>query len=252
MATFQIDTLKDIGAEEERGVIKKLMRSGLVTGLTDTTAPAWVATVLSLSAVPEYEDEITVNGDTLMVTDRSVSLGQVKGTAVVTITYENVLEEDTDPNEPTINYSGGASVQQIKVSKLPDDTPVQVTYGSDTQNGEIDVDETQITLRATLLDNTTTPGAVIKSWANKVNSDTWQGGAAGEWRVTSCSFELVSEDEQSWRFEFEFQFKEGGWQPYVTHWDATNNRPTTGVTVGDGIAQLTYYGTKAFGGTFPT
>ena len=136
-AEVNLDTLRDIGAEEKGGVIFNLTRSVLVTGL-DPTAAGGASTVIreALDAIGLAYGSLTAgpggNNDlNLLLVRRTIKLTDLAA-AEVTLGYEHVAETDLqnlrDPANGRRLFKLAPSLEQTETAVDYNGAPIWVSY----------------------------------------------------------------------------------------------------------------------------
>lgn len=260
--------IADIGSEEVNGLVVSLKRQGFVQGLTSTTPNGYAAEIYGSGAVPSSGSSVTVNGSVLYLTKRSFVIGskEGKGDATVNLLYERRDTAAAEGGTPKLR--GGSTLKQIETAKNSDGTDIVVTHDwpSDTTaqyaNGETKADTTETrggtiavmvpmsTISGSYVQQTASPGAITKAYIGKLNSTTWQGGAARTWMCTSFTFELVDDtlSPPLYRFDFTFEYDDQTWDndTTVVFIDEDTGSPVTPLVDGESIVTVPYYDTANF------
>jgi len=97
------------------------------------------------------------------------------------------------------------------------------------------------------------PDLLARSWAGYTNSDIWAGEPPGAWLCSSVTWEPAdsSTSPVTYQFEFAFELKFGGWQPWVWYTNPNTGRPPYNVVDGVGVKQITWYPSRTFWEFFP-
>lgn len=235
--TVTLDILQgSISVSESAGIITSAKRTALVSGNWSSLSAA-AGDILSDANLPAVGHKITINGQDLHLEDRDVRLID-GGDAEVELAYKR---RDTPE---TMQYRIGTSVEQVTTQLDREGNPITVTHNGVTQGGEISADDSLTVLEAEFVTQSATPGTVVATWGNKVNSTAWMGGAPGEWRVTHASAELVdstTSPHPEYRFRFQFTHRAGGWQPAVAFVDPETGNPPPGLVAGTGYKTVNHY-----------
>jgi hypothetical protein len=115
------------------------------------------------------------------------------------------------------------------------------------QGGEITIPFPQSNFSVTGLVATDEPHILAKSICPSINSEIWQGDPVFTWLCTEASWELNDGDPGPnivvpslpiYRFKFEFQYNEDGWDPTVVFLDQRTGRPPHDVVWASEIAAI--------------
>lgn len=273
MATAIVDHIEDMSAEEDAGRIVSLTRMAFVHGLTGTGAGDKVEQMLAATNMPASGSTYTIGTNTLILRKRSPKMSGDPGIGNVTLHYER---EDaigggagSPPAAGSVIFSGGTSSVQITTEKMPDGSAlptVEHTWPAatststaeeaaragkkQTQGGELSVSDAQSTLSCKLIVATNSPGAITETFANKLNSTTWQGAGPRKWRCDSATFDSVDlvSNPQKWEMTFNWQKHNQGWDKstYIAFIDPTTSRVPPGLVDGVGIKAVDWFGEVDF------
>ncbi len=253
MAQVQLDNLKTVSFERERGRLTSLTRTGQITGFDDfaTTITALAEQSIEADGLPEYGSALAIGDDTLFLVSESYSLaGGDKAAVNVTLTYSNDDEEagdDLEPSEPSFS----TSLEQIETELDQNDAQITVSYDNKTQGGKISVLSPQAELRLAKVFYTNSPGAIALAWVGKTNSTTWNGGTSGLWLCTGVDGSVFNAAEGSWELTFTFQYKPDGWQPQVFYVDPASGEIPSDLVADTGYKTINWYTGKNFHSEFP-
>lgn len=254
MAVARVENLSSgSGLTEEGGLILELRRTAIVSSIAASTNPGTLMNdILTAAGMPAVGQTVTIGSQSVVLEDRSIQMKSNRE-AEVTLVYRR---QETD----TPTYRGGTTLEQITTELDANGNQITVTGpNSIVQGGEINVGQPQATLIADVVAATNTPGAISSQWAGFVNSDSWNGGAPGQWLCEDVSFEPVdmSASPKKWRFNFVFRRKrrsiddtEPAHQPQVIYIDPETNRPPPELVEDVGYKTVTWYPSRNFGDTF--
>jgi hypothetical protein len=269
MATAQLDTLVDIAVIVDKGMVRSLTRSVLITGLTATDGVTMAEQMLSASGLPAAGGAISVKGHLLYLENIEAKLieGELtKATAVLSYARRDVSSSSAAGGGVTPTLRGGTALKQVTTAKDRQGNQIIVehTWPADddddhknktqTQGGEISVLVPMSTVYGEFIEANASPGVITKAWAGHVNEDTWLGGAPRTWMCTSAKFELAdfNTSPRTYRFAFEFEYDDQGWDNDTTavFVDPRTGKPAADLVEGAGIKKIQYYPARNFGNTF--
>ena len=155
---------------------------------------------------------------------------------------------------------GGGSITQIPTTKDKDGNPIEVSYGSDVQRVELNVNEPQSSFTREIVlemqehpekdyEWMKDPEAVRRYWINTVNDDTWRDDAAKTLLISRVEYELVNMLTKAYKFTFEIERREDGWKYTAAYKDSNGNTPSD-VVEGTGIKDYWWHFERDFSRLF--
>lgn len=238
-----IDLNETITITERAGIIREVKRKAIKTG-TWGTIPAAVTAIAGDAGIPVVGNPLTMEGQTVYLEDRDIT---IKSRSIIEIemTYRRQEEDE-------FTFRGSTSLQQITTQFALNGDQITVSHNGVTQGGSVDVLAPGSTLELEFVTASASPGSVSTDWTGKVNSDTWQGGAAGTWICMNVTFDPVdlTAATPKYRFTFSFEYREDGWDPTVVFIDPETGEPPDGLVDGTGVKTVVSYATKDFNTPF--
>ena len=241
--TLVSDLRESITISERAGIIREVKRKAIKAG-SWTTIPGAFTVVAADTNIPVVGDTLTLDGQTLYLEDRDFTIKDGKFIEIEMTYRRQEVDEFT--------FRGSTALQQITTQFDSGGNQISVSHNGVTQGGSVDVLAPGSTLELEFVTASASPGSVSTDWTGKVNSATWQGGAAGTWICTSVNFEPVDQVAATpkYRFNFTFEYRDDGWDPSVVFIDPETGEPPDGLVDGTGVKTVTYYATKDFNTPF--
>ena len=271
--SITVDSVFDLGAEEEDGLILSYRRQIRLTGLTSNAPDNYVNEIYASAEIPADGSTIVVKGQTLYLRGRSVDVGDdvPLGGAIVNLTYRRSEGSTTETGEtPTIEVRG--SLRQVERSKDENGDPYQLQYTwpdtskavypngqakaltTERVSGTLRVLEPEVVLVGEVAKATNNPGNVVKGTLGRVNATAWQGEDPRHWLCSEAVARPLNltTNPQLWSFFFGFSLDENGWDSQTTlvFIDPDTGQPPDGIAEGNGLLTVPYYDTKNFNEDF--
>lgn len=243
--TLKLDLVENVRVVERDGFVTELSRGAIVYGIrtVDKGIPGTggaldpstfaVRTALNHPDMPQPGDRHPTIPALFVRSREAVALGP--SIVQVDVRYQR-LDDGAGPPAPGFDYAieGAAVAEQIEsqTDRLGDQ--IIVEHNGIRQGATITADESRSTLRFTQSFGSAAPGVWARQWTNRVNSDAWQGDAAGTWRCMGISFRLVDPNTvpATWQFSYDFAYKQSGWQPKVVFVDRETGEPPADIDTG--------------------
>jgi hypothetical protein len=269
MVLVHKDLLETLEATERQGALRSLKTVTRITGIEETDySVLWESlhnAGIPLPGTTLYEyDNTWLLGRDLVLAERSVKIvDRDNGTADVFLNWEHV---NAGPNlDLTLsNYvKVDASVHQDKTNffllasgeRFP--IRVQYTYPANDQLGRAGVQDSQTTvidaffpqanLKYSGYIDTNVPDLIEDAMLRRINITWFHGRPPRTVMCTKAAHHLISHGsldqptKQRHQFDFEFQYKDNGWQPTAIYIDPRTNQPPKDAVLGNGIRDLDYY-----------
>lgn len=251
-----IDKVELIDVLERAGTLVRVLRGYTVTGLTRDN---WSATdeAVGQVGVPRYGDRLDPTpgsaGYSMICHERQVKLLD-KGTAQITITYENAFMVDNmeDSFDSPFMGSMGGSVRcnvNQKTSNLDGSNNQIILYHTyplsdpnfpgetKAQGGEITYFAPQRSFSIHGIKVTSAPWAIANNITGRVNFRPFSGEYPRRWLCTAVDWKPESTigGQQRYFMRFEFQYDEDTWDPTAVFIDPVEGIPPADLVFGAGI-----------------
>lgn len=233
------DLIRDSGLKEQNGRIIEIRRIFRVTGLTGGSGTLKAA--LAEAGLPA-PNSVHPDETTLRVLSREVkTIDGFPTECFVEVTYGYLGVITSGTSTPTL--SGGTGLETLESAYDRNGAQITTTHNGITQGGTISVPNAQSSFRFTRTQQTGQPGVISKTYVNRVNSTAWMGGNPGEWLCTNIAFDLVDDSTtpDTYQLTYEFQFKEGGWQPKIVYIDPDTGQPPPNLQIGTGVKVVDWF-----------
>lgn len=166
---------------------------------------------------------------------RIVGLKPHGGPHLVSVAVEYVL---IPPIGRAYSNRGTSSVAPIPTVWDRLGNPISYTYSGHQKFKEINVYHVEAVDIRDSIEQTDDPLSVSSQWINRINSDTWNGGAPRHWLCAEVQYVLFNMNiaPDLWRFTWTFRYSPlpFGWQPYITYYDMNGDIPADIATRGEG------------------
>lgn len=263
MATVYADAIAhgELSVVDRQGTIESARRTFLVTGLVSTNYEI-IGEALNTSGVPQYGDSFPGNDNIIVVNRNARVLDEDNNRKVVVeVEYTTLGLEDgnyrfqcsTSISEDSTSGDVNGNLVSLSYTYPVDYENPQYAGLTSTQAAELTVYRPESTLSTTGITATSNPNGIVDSWAGYLNSDQWQGGAAGTWMCTRCDWVPHDLDASppKYKFTFEFQKKRASWtQTAYFRTDDTGKIPSDLVS-GVGYKRVVTNPYRPFGDLFP-
>lgn len=258
-------SLENVTTQESYGVITGLKARYLVVGASGASLSAKIADALAASGIPAFGD-IPAAFTNLILVNRSVSLVDHQQTKFY-VDCEYLAAGDA---ESGFIFRGSTSLSQVERDKDIGGVPITVSHTFSTdpavepdpqyqgktlvQGGTVSVLRPQMELTATGILSRDFPQNEMAAWEGYTNSEPWANGPAGFWLCSSVNFKVldVSTSPQKCLFEFTFQGRGDGWNPWVTFKDPRTGDVPYGLVDGVGRKHPAEYPARDYNTLFPT
>ena len=255
-----IDIIENARWVEEQGKVLEISRVAILHGLTippgfPGTQPrdAILRAALDESELPQPNDRHPIE-TALILRHRRVN---ALGPTMVHVELIYKLPGGLEQPQPfqNMHISGSASIEQITASFDRDGTQITVEHNGDVQGGQVDITEARQEENFTGIIASANPGALLRVYANKVNSATFLGISPGFWFCPGVSWESedLSLDIPTWRVGFQFRLRDGDilpWDPRVVYIDAETGQPPSDLQDGIGFKIIPWYFSINFNNIF--
>lgn len=250
MATLLNNNILDgatVTFNEDGGVLREVNATARVKDVNTTSLQAAIASALDTPFLPEAGDSITYGGETVILESRSGTMTE-PGHASIELTYRR---------QSGFDVSAGVRLLERIDQFDKEGTQVTVEWKEGVpepiQGGEFTALIPVATITYEWVEQVEKPGAYLKGWIGKTNSDNWEDGEAGTWMALDAAVQLVDEtaSPRKWRFSMEFAHDPDGWNPQVIYIDERTGRPPKGLEADVGYKTVEKYEQRNFGGTFP-
>lgn len=253
MPTEIQDILTAASINEQSGRVKRAVRHFLITGLVtpmDTADPSYDGPA---GRIKEAAGVLTVNQGDRHPTYDFLYCKERTATIVDTdkVRFELVYDQVDFPSflpgpqeapetanavEDGYVASGRVFLEQEETFVDKDGDPIELSFtGYPTISVSVPVKRHRRTLVLEKSLLTTDPGSFGDTYVGKVNSGTWQGGAAGTWMCEDVSFDQVAREVKDgpattplYRLRFVFAYNPNGWDPDVVYTDPETGNPIAG------------------------
>jgi hypothetical protein len=190
--------------------------------LAKTDSPATTAIEVS-QAAPVSVGDVLGGGSDLRCTTVRARANSGDG-MLWTVTAEYEVRPNPDDEDPPGGgqikvpiWSASSTVSNQGIYQDRFGNTIVNSAGDPLEDVTADVAEFRLTLTTFFLSHTAWLGAG-RTYTNSVNSATWQGGAAGEWKCQGFSAKLNVEEIAGatvpfWEVNVEFAYRAGGWNP---------------------------------------
>ena len=233
---------------EQSGAVVSLERTYMVYGLTGTDIGK-LDEALTAAGVPTYGDVpadypnlILDRRDCMVLSEANIYK------CIIELGYESRARAGQE-----FVFSGGSSLvsEQRRVDYYGQ--LLYVTYGGDTQVGEVDSFVPQSTIEATGIVETDYPLRESHLWTGRLNALPWGDvSSSGKWMCTRVSWECIDTQAspKRYRYQYEFQVNLRGWQPQVWYVDPATGRPPGDIVAGTGYYTAAIYPYRDFNTRF--
>ena len=252
--TATVDRISMIEATERHGVIMRMVRSAMVSGLSDTDYTA-IKTALDNVGITAGSRPSGTGFSQLRLTERNPRV--IDTTHVeVQLVYEHVINDGQDMDNPlddTFWPESRITVSQVSSNKYPDHAGIhpdlrgeEITVShtfpaTDTdypgtkrsQSGEISIYQVDETVTVSGKRTTASPWLLTRKLISTVNSKAWGGRPARTWMCTEASWKMIDDTNNVHLFVFVFQHNPDGWDPTAVYIDERTGKPPTGMNEGD-------------------
>ncbi len=261
MSEIIIDIIENARYVEEQGKVLEISRVAIIHGLPQAIGGAGIggqadqviAAALSDPALPQPGDAHPIVSDLKLRHRRANTLGTT--IVHVELIYKLPGGLDQPPPGQNMHISGSASIEQITAQFDRDGTQITVEHNGDVQGGQVDITEAREEETFTAIIASSNPGALLRVYANKVNSVTFLGIAPGFWFCSGVSWdsEDLSEAIPTWRVGFTFKLRDGDvtpWDPRVVYIDPETGQPPPDLAEGIGFKIIPWYSSIDFNNIF--
>ncbi len=232
MAVVIKNIVEGASVREQGGIVLESIDVAIVHGLSGGTG--WSAEALATAGLPTA-NESHPNYSTLTLRERRV-IPLSPSIAQVELVYR--VDESLLPT--AITTRGGSRInsvttavdrfgKEIQTTRSTDFTIKGVFFTTvvDTQTHEVTATEAQRTLSVTDARSSADPSVFTAVYVNKINSKDFQNGEPGTWFCSGITFAISNRDASPplWKFVYNFQHKQDGWQPIATHQNKRTGEP---------------------------
>ncbi|MCP4539825.1 MAG: hypothetical protein GY832_22020 [Chloroflexi bacterium] len=259
------DKLETLHVDEERGVVKNLVRRYTVIGLTDTDSEV-LESAIGTTGVPAIGD-LAPGTTNVYCYGHSVRMApDSPDKAYVDCKYANwqVFAGKWLVSSDGWVFTGDASLRQQAtsfdwygvqqtVSHTYPDTDPNFPGQTLTQAGQMNVLLPSSVIRITGELRVDYPDVIERVWLGSVNGLPWKGDAAYTWMCTHITWEEITRTATTmdWKFSFEFTYDPTGHDPQIVFIDPTTHRPPINLVANVGYKTVSYYPLTDFNYLFP-
>jgi len=232
MAAVIKNIIEGASIREAQGVVIEITDIAVVTGLAGGIQ--WSSEALAAPGIPT-SGESHPQFPTMLLRERRV-IPLSPAVARIELAYR--VDPTTSPTAVTIRGSTTATNKQTSVDR--DDNQITTSRIFRTELNGVVIRQTVQTQSHTIpvrvaersvsiadTRSSSDPDAFTSIYVNRINSVKWNNGDPGRWICTGIPYNVVdiTSSPIKWRFTFEFQHREDGWQPEVVHTDSDTGRP---------------------------
>ncbi len=245
--------VQDAELVEDRGEYVGAVQHVMAYVTSGRTPTEIVQAALDEKGMPQTGDALSAEYPRLcVISRRGKVVGKRKGAGhFVRVRIEYALEA------PSRGYPirGGTAVSQIVTRKDKNGNWISYTYDGVTEYKEVPVFAAEAFEVRKTVEETNNPEEVARQYINKVNSDTWCGGAPGKWLCTKAEYVLLNAATNPDRWEFTWEFRKSaepnGWKRYVVYRKPNGDIPEDIETKGEGLKEVEWHDEVAFSNKFP-